>query len=247
MDLRGKVCVVTGASRGIGAALAGALAEAGAKVGLCARQPCQLPAGSEGVTAALDVADAEAVAGFADEVASQLGIIDLWVNNAGVLAPVAPLRDIDPAAFVDHLRINVMGVVHGSQAYIAHLRRVARDRRGVLINISSGAAWQGYAGWAPYCASKAAVERISEAIQLEEEAVLRCHAVAPGIVDTDMQALIRSCTPEQFPMVEQFRAMKASGSFNSLPFVARELLRVAFDPAAEPDKVSTELPSESAP
>src|SRR5690606_492715 len=115
---------------------------------------------------------------FAAMAESRLGAIDLWINNAAVLEPIAPLREIAPAAFLDHLRINVMGVVHGSQAYIAHVRKRGGEPQGVLMNISSGAAWKGYAGWAPYCASKAAVERISESVQLEEAEYLRVHAVA---------------------------------------------------------------------
>jgi benzil reductase ((S)-benzoin forming) len=245
MELHGKVVVITGASRGIGAGLAEAFAARGMRLALCARSPCEVPRGAEGVAMQVDVADAGAVQRFAAMVASRLGAIDLWINNAGVLEPVAPLRDIASEAFLDHLRVNVMGVVHGSQAYIAHVRAV--DRQGVLLNISSGAAWQGYAGWAAYCAGKAAVDRISECIQLEEGDRLRVHAVAPGVIDTDMQELIRSCTPEQFPLVERFRDMKARGAFNSIAFVAEHLLRYAFDPDARPEQVVVRVPSEHAP
>jgi NAD(P)-dependent dehydrogenase (short-subunit alcohol dehydrogenase family) len=191
------------------------------------------------------VADEASVRAFADTTARALGTIDLWINNAGVLEPVAPLRDISSGAFLDHLRINVMGVVHGSQAYIAHVRERAHDQHeGVLINISSGAAWHGYAGWAAYCAGKAAVDRISETIQLEEGQHLRVHAVAPGVIDTDMQALIRSLDTDTFPMVERFRQMKADGSFNSIEFVAEHLLRYAFDPDSRPDEVVVRVPAE---
>jgi NAD(P)-dependent dehydrogenase (short-subunit alcohol dehydrogenase family) len=203
-----------------------------------------LPQGAEGITAQCDVADEVSMRGFAAAAARALGRIDLWINNAGVLEPVGPLRDIPSQAFLDHLRINVMGVVHGSQAFIAHVR--ASGHQGVLINISSGAAWQGYAGWAAYCAGKAAVDRISEAIQLEEGERLRVHAVAPGVIDTDMQALVRSFDADTFPMVERFRQMKAEGSFNSIEFVAEHVLRYAFDQDSRPDAVVTRVPAESA-
>jgi NAD(P)-dependent dehydrogenase (short-subunit alcohol dehydrogenase family) len=196
MDLHGKVAVITGASRGIGAGLAEELAARGMRLALCARTPSRLPAGADGFQMQVDVTDAEAVQRFAAAAESRLGAIDLWINNAGVLAPIGPMRDIAPGAFLDHLRVNVMGVVHGSQAYIAHVRRRGGKPQGVLINISSGAAWQAYAGWAAYCASKAAVERLSETVQLEEAEYLRVYAVAPGVIDTDMHALIRTCTPE---------------------------------------------------
>lgn len=246
MDLRGKTAVITGASRGLGAGLAAELALRGMRLALCARSGCELPDGAAGLTARVDVADEPAVHAFAKQAEHELGVIDLWINNAGVLEPVAPLRDIAPSMFLEHLRINVMGVVHGCQAFIAHVRGHARaaGSEGVLINISSGAAWSGYAGWGPYGAGKAAVERISETIQLEEADYLRVYAVAPGVIDTDMQALIRSLPEERFPSVERFRQMKAQGAFNSIPYVARQLLDIAFDPAARPEQVTVSLPPE---
>jgi benzil reductase ((S)-benzoin forming) len=243
MDLHGKVVVITGASRGIGAGLAREFAARGMKLALCARSPSQLPSGADGFQMQVDVTDADAVQRFAAAAESRLGAIDLWINNAGVLEPIGPLREVAPAAFLEHLRINVMGVVHGSQAYIAHVRKRAGSQ-GVLMNISSGAAWQAYAGWAAYCGSKAAVERISETIQLEEAEYLRVYSVAPGVVDTDMHVLLRSCTPEQFPLVDMFHDMKARGAFNSIGFVAEHLLRYAFDPAARPAGVVVRVPSE---
>ncbi len=115
----------------------------------------------------------------------------------------------------------------------------------VLINISSGAAWSGYAGWAAYCAGKAGVDRLSETIQLEEaETGLRCYAVAPGIVDTAMQELIRSCPPERFPMVEKFHEFKRQQAFNSPAFVAHHVLGYAFDADARPDTVAVRIPAE---
>lgn len=242
MELRGKVAVITGASRGIGAGLAREFAARGMKLGLCARGACEVPAGAEGFTARVDVAEEHQVSAFAEEAARHLGTIDLWINNAGVLEPIGPLRQVTAEAFMHSLRVNVMGVVHGSQAYIDHVR--ASHAQGVLMNISSGAAWKGYPGWAAYCAGKAAVERISETIQLEEEAHMRVYAVAPGVVDTAMQELIRACTPEQFPYVERFREMKAKNAFNTIPHVAEHLLRMAFDPAARPEAVTAQVPSQ---
>ena len=190
VDVEGLTAVVTGASRGIGAAIARVFRERGMKLGLCARTaPCIAPS-DDVLTDELDISDELAVDAFAEAVAKRFGGIDLWVNNAGVLDPIAPIRELGVAEFRRHIDINLTGVFLGTRAYARHRRQVGGG--GVLINISSGAAWHGYAGWGAYCAGKAGVERLTDCIALEEAASgLRAHAVAPGIVDTDMQEMIR--------------------------------------------------------
>jgi NAD(P)-dependent dehydrogenase (short-subunit alcohol dehydrogenase family) len=241
-DISGKVAVITGASRGLGAGLAARFIEHGVSVAACARQRPTLD-GDNTLAVAADVTDAEAMIGLCDAAVERFGRIDLWINNAGLLAPIGPLRDNDPAAFGRHIEVNVVGVFTGSRAFIRHLH--ARGGSGVLLNISSGAARNAYAGWSAYCAGKAAVDRMSEAIALEEsDNGLRVHAVAPGIIDTDMQALIRSCSPEQFPRVQKFLDLKAKDGFSSPSFVADRLLELAFDPHSASQPVATTLPLE---
>ena len=237
------VVVITGASRGLGAGMAECFAGMGLKLGLCARHRPEAPAGSEAFCEAVDVTDADAVAAFAEAVAQTLGPIDLWINNAGILEPIAPVREIDSARFQQLLTINVLGVFNGSCTFVQHRRN--HGGGGVLVNISSGAALRGVAGWSAYCASKAAVDRLSEALALEEAGVgIRVLAVAPGVVDTEMQSTIRATTEENFPSVERFRQMKASGHFNSPGFVARELHAMAFDPARHPETVVVRVANE---
>jgi NAD(P)-dependent dehydrogenase (short-subunit alcohol dehydrogenase family) len=243
LDLSGKVAVITGASRGLGAGLAEHFLARGLRVAACARHRPELPGQADRHLAeAADVTDDGAVARFCDAAVERFGQVDLWINNAGLLAPIGPLRDNDPAEFARHIEVNVLGVFHGSRAFIRHLRERGGD--GVLLNISSGAARNAYAGWSAYCAGKAAVDRMSESIALEEEGTgLRVHSVAPGIIDTDMQTMIRGCTPEQFPRVEKFVELKTNEQFSSIGFVADRLLELAFGANAD-TPVLTSLPLE---
>ena len=102
-------------------------------------------------------------------------------------------------------------------------------------------------GWSAYCASKAGVALLSQCIAIEEaESGLRVHALAPGLVDTEMQAMIREASDEDFPMRQRFVEVKESDSFNSIPFIAQHILALAFDPACATDEVDIRLPDEKA-
>jgi len=225
----GLVAVVTGASRGIGAGLAASFAAEGMRLGLCARSTPAAPDGADALTAPVDVTDAAAVDAFAAAVAHRFGRIDLWVNNAGVLGPIGSLAEADPADLDAHVATNVLGVAHGTAAFARHVR--SRRGGGALVNLSSGAATTPYRGWAAYCASKAAVEMLTEVVGLEEEASgLAAYAVAPGVVDTDMQAQIRATPESAFPDVGRFHRLRAEGSFATPAWVARSILEACVDP-----------------
>ena len=239
----GKVALITGASRGIGAGLAEEFAMAGLRLVLCSRsQPAM--AESENVLARrLDVRDEAAMEVLVGEAESRFGGIDLWINNAGVLEPVAPVRETSVEAFREHIDTNLVGVFIGTKSYLRHLHRLGRA--GVLINLSSGAAWNAYEGWAAYCAGKAGVERFTEVVAQEEAgAGLRAYSIAPGVVDTSMQERVRGADPEVFPSLDYFLGLKRDDGFNTLPFVAKHFLAIAFDPASRPDSVAIRLPSE---
>jgi benzil reductase ((S)-benzoin forming) len=194
--------------------------------------------------AELDVRDEAAVEAFTREVCEAFGPIDLWINNAGILLPIGPVRELDVADFREHIDINLTGALIGTRSFVRHRRE--QGGGGVLINISSGAAWSAYEGWGAYCASKAALERLTEVVAAEEAGSgLRAHSVAPGVVDTDMQALIRSTPAERFPERERFVEMKREDSFNSAGYVAREILALAFDPARKADEVVLRLEDEA--
>jgi NAD(P)-dependent dehydrogenase (short-subunit alcohol dehydrogenase family) len=242
-NLKGKTVVITGASRGIGAGIAKECLRQGMNVGVCARRAPEIDEGPTVLTMAADVTDGDAVQALADKTVERFGRIDLWINNAGVLKPMAPLRNCASDEVLAHLQVNIMGVFHGIKTFTQHIR--SREGEGVLINISSGASTSAYAGWGAYCAGKSAVDMLTEVAQLEEEeSGLRAYSVAPGIIDTDMQELIRAADPADFPLVEKFHELKRDDAFSSLDFVAKSLLQIAFSPEHRPDSVCSRLPSE---
>jgi NAD(P)-dependent dehydrogenase (short-subunit alcohol dehydrogenase family) len=188
--------------------------------------------------------DAEAMEEFATSVVDRFGRVDLWVNNAGVLAPIGPLADAEPEDLARHIEVNVTGVLLGSRWFARHVR--LRGGGGVLVNMSSGAARRPYLGWAAYCAAKAAVDHCSDVLALEGRSYgLRVYAVAPGVVDTDMQAMIRDTDESDFPEVGQFVELHARGAYNSPSWVADRVLDLAFSGAAV-SEVRLRVPSEPA-
>ncbi len=251
----GRVAVVTGASRGLGAGLAVHFAAAGMHLALCARHKPALavrtrPTAHDGhvvraetpVLAAVDVTDRAALERFADEVVARFGRIDLWVNNAGLLGDIRPLAEADPLASARTVEVNVNGTLHGSAVFAAHVRR--RAGPGVLVNISSGAATTPYEGWAAYCASKAAVDQLTRVVALEEARHgLRAYALSPGLVDTDMQVAIRASDERDFPQVERFRRFAAEDRFNSPAWVADHILAIAFG-GEDPGQVTVRVPEQ---
>jgi NAD(P)-dependent dehydrogenase (short-subunit alcohol dehydrogenase family) len=238
-----RVAFVSGASRGIGAGLAEHFAEKGLRLVLCSRTQPSLRASESVLSRAADVRDESAVASLVEEAEERFGGIDLWINNAGVLDPIGPVREVSVAAFREHLDVNLTGVFIGSKCYANHVRR--RGAGGVLINVSSGAAWKPYFGWGAYCAGKAGVERLTEVIASEEaDAGLRAYSLAPGVVDTAMQTLIRSTPEARFPSVGRFHERKRTDDFNSVRYVADEFLSIAFDPDRRPSSVAVRLEDE---
>ena len=255
-SVSGRVAVVTGASRGLGAGLAVHFAASGLHLGLCARHRPVLaartrPTAQDGrivsseapVLSAVDVTDRDAVAGFAQAVVARFGRIDLWVNNAGLLGPIGPLALADPDAIRRTIDVNVTGVLNGSAVFAEHVR--SRPGEGVLVNISSGAATNPYEGWAAYGATKAAVDQLTRVMALEEARHgLAAYALSPGLVDTDMQAAIRATDESAFPEVGRFRRAAEEHRFNSPAWVAEHILTLAFGPQ-RPDTVVLRVPDQT--
>lgn len=193
--MQGKVVAITGASRGIGAAAARVFAAAGAKVALLARSEREIDAlaaeiGPAALALRCDVADWASVQQAVATVVQRFGRLDVLVNNAGTIDPIARLADVDPAAWGRAVDVNLKGVFHGLRAAIPVMRA---QGSGTIITVSSGAARAALEGWSSYCAGKAGALMLSQAAHLEEGPHgIRVLGLSPGTVATEMQVKIKA-------------------------------------------------------
>lgn len=209
--------IVTGHSKGLGAALTGELLGRGARVLGVSRSAIDPVDGLEQVAA--DLADPRVVAGLAasDSVlwrflAASGGGPLLLINNAGMVEPVGPLGSLDPEAAARAVALNVTAPLLLSDAFAAATEGAA-DRR--ILHISSGAARKPYAGWSVYGATKAALDHHARAVAEDARSGLRIASVAPGVVDTDMQATLRALPDGVFVHQQRFVGLKERGELLS--------------------------------
>jgi 3-oxoacyl-[acyl-carrier protein] reductase len=192
LDLTGHIALVTGASRGIGAAIAIAFAEAGAAIAVNYRERAAeanavvakiKDIGGRAIAAAADVSQATAVARMVDHVASALGPIDILVNNAGI-AIVRGIDDLTESDFDATIAVNLKSAFLCTQAVLPGMRA---KKWGRIVNISSGAARGAGAIGVHYNASKAGMEGLTRgyAARLVKEGIT-VNAVAPSLIETDM-------------------------------------------------------------
>ncbi|MEI8050520.1 MAG: SDR family NAD(P)-dependent oxidoreductase [Actinomycetes bacterium] len=230
-DCSGLVAVVTGTSRGIGRATARLLAERGARVLGCSSQPSEPIDGVEQIM--VDLAVPGAVETLMERSLAIAGSVDCWVNNAGRLAPIGALAEVDTEEVRKAIEVNVQAVVRATSLFAAHV--ASRPGAGVLINLSSGAGSTPYEGWAHYCAAKAFVDMLTEVVAREGAASgLRAHSVAPGVVDTEMQRLIRATPSSVFPAQPRFVARYEAGELKSAEEAARQIVDLVMDPGDVP-------------
>ena len=192
--MSGKTALITGASRGIGAAAARAFAEAGANVALVARSTSEIAEiageiGEKAIAIPCDVARYAEVQAAVDKTVETFGGLDILINNAGVVSPIGHLQDTDPQEWAHTIDVNVKGVMHGMRAAMPGM---IGQGSGTIINISSGAAHGPVEGWTAYCTSKAAVYMLTRAADKESrDKGLRILGLSPGTVATEMQREIK--------------------------------------------------------
>lgn len=191
-ETRARIVVVTGATRGIGRALVARLVELGHTVIGCGSSPAGVDALSSEYDSShsfstVDVSRWPDVKTWADEVLVNSPPPDLLINNAGVINRNAPLWEVPSDEFSRVLDVNVDGTANVIRAFLPAM--ISRGS-GVIVNMSSGWGRSTAPEVAPYCASKWAIEGLTQALSQELPSGLSAVAVSPGVVDTDM---LRSC------------------------------------------------------
>ncbi len=227
------VAVVTGASRGLGQALAARLLASGATVITLARsRSAQLAATAQETGARLQQLEADL--SRASSIESAAGLMSaalpgqagryLLINNAGTVDPVALSEGLFDATSIElAFNLNVTASMVLAAAFLRSTPAQA-DRR--ILNISSGAGRKPTAGWPVYCATKAALDHYTRVLAVENPGI-RVAALAPGVIDTDMQAHIRGSDRRHFPDLDRFLQLHERGQLADAATVAGKILNFA--------------------
>lgn len=224
--------ILTGTTRGLGAAMAGLLAQGGEHLVTLSRKPSDTlgeSARKHGTTLTqidVDLAQSQAVVQAAQQLVPLLSGHShvRFIHNAGIVAPIAQVQNLtDLNAINDAFHVNITSAIYLT-AHVLACSPEATDRRVMLI--SSGAGRNASSGWAVYCATKAAMDRYAEAAQLDQGKRARIVSMAPGVIDTPMQEKIRSTSKDDLPSLERFIGFHENKQLAAPASVAERLLSV---------------------
>jgi NADP-dependent 3-hydroxy acid dehydrogenase YdfG len=237
-ELNGTVALVTGASSGIGEATARRLASQGSKVALVARRAERLEslaeeirdAGGEALVIEADVTEREQAEGAVERAASELGRLDVVINNAGVML-LGPIADAPVEEWETMVHVNVLGLLYTAKAALPHLLDAAGGERGCadLVNISSVAGRQVRMGSGVYNATKHAVGAFSESLRQEVTGRrVRVSLIEPGAVSTELSSHnrpeIRETISKRFADMER---LEAEDIADAIDYVVTRPARIA--------------------
>ncbi len=193
-DMTGKVALITGASRGIGAEAARIFADAGASVALLARSRDAIAGlageiGRNALAIPCEISRFWEVEAAVHATVKTFGRLDVLVNNAGVVEPISALAETDPDAWSAAIDINLKGVFNGIRAALPVM---LEQGGGSILSIGSGAAHAPKEGWSAYCSAKAGAYMLTRSVHMEyADRGIRAISLSPGTVATEMQRRIR--------------------------------------------------------
>lgn len=219
------IVIITGASKGLGRELFAEFDKAGAVTyGLARTNPEQLINLLE-----VDLTDGHKAERVLEDLIDQhIGDASSFtlVNNAGMIEPIGLAGTLDPAKMQQAIEVNLTAPIQLTNTFIRKLALFQEEKK--VLNISSGAGRSAYEGWSIYCTTKAGLDHFTRTVALEQqnaENPVGVISIAPGIIDTGMQEVIRSSSDEQFPHVEKFIDYKEEGQLSSASETAGKLAR----------------------
>lgn len=220
--LQGQVAIITGAGRGLGAAAAALLAQAGASVVLTARSSDELEAVAAGLhtnhlralAITADVSDFEQLEAVVQAALDEFGRIDILVNNAALVWPLEPIADVDPEEWAYTIHTNLIGPFYLTRHV---LPLMLEQGYGRIVNVTSSLAQRPMAGASAYCAAKAGLDMFTRTLALEVAgSPVTVNGFDPGMVDTEMQADIRSVDAEEMGLdTTRFHAAWEAGELRA--------------------------------
>jgi 3-oxoacyl-[acyl-carrier protein] reductase len=227
--LKDRVALITGAGRGIGQAIALAFAREGARLVLAARSAGQLDdtagrcreIGAMAITVPTDVAQWDQVQHLATAAINEYGQVDILVNSAGVYGPIGPTADVDLAAWVQAINVNLMGPFFLCRALLPHMQQ---QRQGKIILLGGGGATAPLPNFSSYAASKAGLARLSDTLAEElKEFNVQVNVIAPGLVDTQLQDEVLAAGGRAGALYEKIKDAREQGAGAVSPEVAASL------------------------
>ena len=224
-----QVYLVTGASKGLGRSICDILASNGFTVIGIARKSKELSSlennlkkiNANSATFACDLSSENQIALTADKITSDFPLIHGLIHNAGIIGPVGSMFNVETNLWNETIQVNLLAVQQLTKLLYTSMVKAQRCR---VTTISSGAAVNSLESWSAYCTSKAGLEMWTRSLADEGSSHgISAVSVAPGIVDTDMQATIRSVSVDDFPMVERFIGFHNNGDLVAPDVVANSL------------------------
>ena len=214
-----KLAIISGGSRGLGAALVEMLKADGYAIKELSRT------GRSADSITVDLAQPDQVLKKIPSQFQDLSALAwqevLLINNAGMIGPVGIVSDKATEEVLTNINVNFTSAILLMREFIGAFQAVACPK--TIVNISSGAALRGIYGWSLYCGAKAGIENFVRGVAVEQEMQphpIKALNIGPGIIDTGMQADIRSVSAEDFPGVDQFRGFKEEGALRQPEEVA---------------------------